>query len=226
MPPPVPIRLPEALTTPDDEVALKLLAEYYGHPYGAPHALTGAGFDVWDSTGTRAEDANRFTADDLVALMFLSLAVPASTALVLLGDRVADFAGLLAEVGPDRDLADEEEPLHPGWPAWRLYQELLEVPGVGRTTASKLLARKRPRLLPVWDTETAKVTGARSKHWEPLRLALRADGKVLHRRLLRLRDLAGLPSQVSALRVFDVICWREGIRRHAATPAPRRRWSR
>nr|WP_230394121.1 DUF6308 family protein [Plantactinospora alkalitolerans] len=91
-----PIRLPEALTTPDDERALTLLGEYYGRPYGAPGGLAGAAFDTWDSTGTRVDDANRFTSDDLVAVTFLSLNVPASTARVLLRDRVDDFAGLLA----------------------------------------------------------------------------------------------------------------------------------
>jgi len=41
--------------------------------------------------------------------------------------------------------------------------------------------------------------------WEPLRLALRANDDALHHRLLRLRTAAGLPEQISALRVFDVI---------------------
>lgn len=100
---------------------------------------------------------------------------------------------------------------------------MMQVPGVGQTTASKLLARKRPHLLPVWDTETSKVTGARRRHWEPLRLALRVDGKALHRRLLRLHSHAGLPPQVSAIRVFDVICWREGMHRQEGNRAPGRR---
>jgi len=89
-------------------------------------------------------------------------------------------------------------------------RELNTLPGIGTTIASKLLACKRPKLRPIWDTVVAAVTDARATQWEPLRIALRADDHALHHRLLRLRDAAGLPDSVSALRVFDVIAWREG----------------
>jgi len=82
--------------------------------------------------------------------------------------------------------------------------------GLGRTTTSKLIARKRPRLVPIWDTVIAVVTDAHDHQWEPLRAALQEDDHALHRRLLTLRDAAGLPADVSALRVLDVIAWREG----------------
>jgi Family of unknown function (DUF6308) len=42
---------------------------------------------------------------------------------------------------------------------------------------------------------------------------LRHDGAALHHRLLRLRDAASLPPQISALRVLDVITWLEGKNR-------------
>ncbi len=56
------------------------------------------------------------------------------------------------------------------------------------------------------------VTGTVRAQWEPLRRALREDDKALQRRLVRLRDAAGLPTEVSALRVFDVICWRGRVK--------------
>jgi len=56
----------------------------------------------------------------------------------------------------------------------------------------------------------AAVTGTVRAQWEPRPRALRADDQVLQRRLVRLRDAARLPTEVSTLRVFDVICWREG----------------
>jgi hypothetical protein len=46
--------------------------------------------------------------------------------------------------------------------------------------------------------------------WEPLRVELSANDGALHQRLLRLRDQVGLPEAVTALRVLDVIAWREG----------------
>jgi hypothetical protein len=54
------------------------------------------------------------------------------------------------------------------------------------------------------------VTGTGERQWEPLRRALREDDFALHRRLVRLREAAGVPAEVSAVRVLDVICWLEG----------------
>ncbi|WP_419179537.1 DUF6308 family protein [Rhodococcus opacus] len=44
----------------------------------------------------------------------------------------------------------------------------------------------------------------------PVREALRADDGALHHRLLSIREEAGFPEQISALRVFDVIAWMDG----------------
>ncbi|MBQ0978108.1 hypothetical protein KBX34_08310 [Micromonospora sp. M61] len=46
--------------------------------------------------------------------------------------------------------------------------------------------------------------------WEPLRTALHANNLALHHRLLRLRDVLHLPEEIGALRILDVIAWREG----------------
>ena len=203
-------RLPEALTETDDTKALALLRRYYGSPHGSNGAHAGAAFDTWDSTGTRSADANRFTADDLVAVTFVSVRPKSSVPRALLRDRADEFSRLLVELGPDRDLADEEAPLHNDWPGWPVMKALRTVKGINATTASKLLARKRPRLRPIWDEVVAEVTGTHKRLWEPLRVALRKDDLALHRRLLQLREQAGLPDAVSAIRVFDVIAWREG----------------
>jgi hypothetical protein len=203
-------RLPEALQSVDDDVALALLTRYYGRPFAGPGSAVGAAFDHWDSTGTRARDSDRFTADDLVAVTFLSVDVSATAARALLRDRADEFTALLTALGPDRDLVDEPDPLSAEWPGWTLMAALRGLDRVGTTTASKLLARKRPPLRPIWDSVVAEVTGTAQRQWEPLRVALRADDKALHRRLLRLRAAAGLPDDISALRILDVISWREG----------------
>jgi hypothetical protein len=72
------------------------------------------------------------------------------------------------------------------------------------------LARKRPRLIPVYDRIVKKVAGGDPNYWVPLCEALQADDRALHHRLLRLHQEAGLPPAFSALRVFDVIAWMEG----------------
>ncbi|MBW0090221.1 hypothetical protein I4I73_15640 [Pseudonocardia sp. KRD-184] len=203
-------QLPESLQSSDDDAALALLTRYYGRPFAGPGSAVGAAFDHWDSTGTRVQDVDRFTADDLVAVTFLSVDVSATAARALLRERADEFAALLADVGQDRDLVDEVDPLADDWAGWAVMSALRGLDRIGPTTASKLLARKRPRLRPIWDTVVTKVTGSTEQQWEPLRQALRADDAALHHRLLRLRAAAGLPDDIGALRIFDVICWREG----------------
>ncbi|MDG6109614.1 hypothetical protein Daura_48560 [Dactylosporangium aurantiacum] len=198
-------RLPVALQAPDNSAAVGLLKRYFGSPYLSPGCADGAYFDIWT-----ASDPFRFTADDLLAIKFLSVEAPKTAVRQLLWDRADEFAKMLVDLGPDRDLADEDQPLDDGWPGWHLMRELTGILGVGTTTASKLLARKRPRLRPIWDPVVAGVTNAERVQWEPLRRALRADHCALQHRLLHLRALAELPDSLSALRIFDVIAWREG----------------
>lgn len=175
------------------------LRTYYGQPY------TGAYFDTWAAA---QNDPNAFTADDLLAVGFLSVVVPPLAARQLLDARAAEFAALLRQVGADRDLADQAEAVAEDQPASQLYRAVRRLPGVGRTIGTKLLARKRPRLVPIYDSVVARISGIGDYHWEPLRSALRADG--LHDRLLDLRERAGLGPHVSALRVLDVVTWMEG----------------
>ncbi|MFV9459969.1 DUF6308 family protein [Rhodococcus sp. NM-2] len=79
--------------------------------------------------------------------------------------------------------------------------------------ATKLIARKRPRLYPIWDSVVGAVLGTERSHLNPVREARRADDGALHRRLLSIRKAAGLPEEISALRVFDVIAWMNGKNR-------------
>lgn len=192
-------RLPACLASGDLDRAAVFLQTYYGRPY------TGAYFDNWAAGD---DDPDRFTADDLIAVSFLSVVVPPMAARQLLDTRAEEFAELLKAVGPDRDLADQDEPVDDGQPASRLYAVVRELRGVGRTIGTKLLARKRPRLIPIYDSVVARVCGIDYYHWEPLRQALRSDG--LHQRLMDLHERAGLGPEVSALRVLDVVAWMEG----------------
>ena len=56
-------------------------------------------------------------------------------------------------------------------------------------------------------------------HLNPVREALRADDGALHRRLVSIRKKAGLPEEISALRVFDVIAWMDGKNRRLGEPS-------
>ncbi len=204
------LRLPDVLASPGDAPAVALLQRYLGPAFGEAGYYTGSSWDDWDTTGSRSSDADRFTADDLVALTQLSVNVPPQAAHALLISDADRFSSALADVAPDADLGSVEEPITNDWPGSRLYFAVVALPGVGQTMTSKLLARKRPRLLPIWDSVIGVVTNTRDEVWEPLRQALRADEGALQTRLVRLHQSAGLAESVTPLRVFDVLCWMEG----------------
>jgi hypothetical protein len=205
-------RLPEALDKPDDADALAYLRQYYEKRPGTPlgYAYSGARFDDWDSTGTRAADVNRFTADDLLAVTFLGVEVPPKGICELLAGRPADFNELLPGM-PDQDLVEvDPNDITSEWLPWELWNRLRELRGVEWVIASKLLARKRPHLIPIYDRVVKTVTGSDPIFWVPLCKELRKNDRAVHQRLLRLRDAAELPASISAIRIFDVIAWMEG----------------
>ena len=203
------LTLPRCLQNPDDADALSLLLRYYA-PSRNGTAAVGAWWDSFDPSGRRAEDVDRFTSDDLVSLSLLSERVPGPAAYTLLVTDADRFAGLLVDVGPDRDLGEQAEPIDDNGAGSRLYDAVRKLDDMGPTRASKLLARKRPRLFPIRDGVVEQVLGLRREFWEPLRTVLVADDRALDKRLGRLQTQAGLPPQVTRLRVLDVLAWREG----------------
>lgn len=204
----MPLTLPSALHTGHEADAVAMLRRYYG--YGQP-GFTGRWFDTRDPAGRRQEDPNCFTSDDLVAVSFLSIAVPAAAAHRALVDQAEELHGLLAKI-PNVDLVDiDHETINRDWPAWRLWHLLTTGrDGIGWVTASKLLAYKRPRLLPVYDQLVLEAVGAPKGFWRMLNHALAADDHHLHRHVKFLRAEAGLPGTSSVLRVFDVVAWMTG----------------
>jgi hypothetical protein len=191
------------------------LAAYY-QPLGpSGSGFTGGQFDTFDPTGARQLASCEFTADDLVAVTFLSVRVPPRAAFDLLIRRRGHFATLLEELGPDRDFAllpdVSEEAFRPAWLLWRA---LIDVVGLGPTTVSKLMARKRPRLIPIFDSVINEhVLQGSGKHWITLHDALNrehADGLSLHDYLQSLGEAADLGPAVSAIRIFDVLAWMDG----------------
>jgi hypothetical protein len=202
--------LPRSLTRPSDAQAIAQLREYYEpaaeHRAGVVHI--GCRFDTWAGGGARPEVADIITADDVIAVSLLGVAVPGRTAILLLDQQAEQYSALLAEIGPDRDLAEvPDDEIRPDWPAWRAHDVLRALDGLDWVGAAKLLARKRPRLIPAYDRAVRAALGGEHYFWEPLRGSLRADGAALHHRLLAIRDQAGVGTEISAIRVFDIIAW-------------------
>ncbi|MGW8847773.1 DUF6308 family protein [Streptomyces xiamenensis] len=186
------------------------LRRYFGIglPPGAG-SFTGSRFEHLAGGGDRPETADRITAEDLIAVQTLSVTVAAPCALDLLegplGHRMSD---LLAAIPTDIDLAHVDTAVvaddAPAEQAWRLLESQH---GLGWVTAGKILARKRPRLLPVYDRVVRCALGRPRPFWLLLHAALRENGAELHHQLLELRQAAGVPPTVSALRVCDVTVW-------------------
>ncbi|MEU3047513.1 DUF6308 family protein [Streptomyces sp. NPDC006984] len=200
-------RLDERLTGPrpvDD------LRRYFGiglRP--GQEAFSGARFEHLGGGGESAGTADTVTATDLVAVETLSVRIPVELKLGLLEGPVGErLSALLREVPSGVDLVDAPaQAVADGSPAARAWELLTEQRGVGWVTAGKTLARKRPRLLPVYDTVVRCALGRPPSFWSTLRAALGHSDGALHHRLLELREAAGLPDTVSALRVCDVAVW-------------------
>lgn len=90
-----------------------------------------------------------------------------------------------------------------------MWQLIDGIHGIGWVTAHKLLAHKRPALLPFYDRV---VKAALQPHdeafWLPLHEALHGEaGAARLAQIQALRTEARLPPWVSELRVLDVVVW-------------------
>ncbi|MET3960607.1 hypothetical protein ABIE44_000541 [Marmoricola sp. OAE513] len=208
------MKLPECLLPGAEERAVQVLRAYY-RPHQGARGYTGALFDGFDPNASRTANANCFTSDDLIAVTFLSVDVPPLAAHEILVNQRARFSALLDHLKPDLDFADVPDVSEDAfWPAWDLWRALIDVHGLGPTTVSKLMARKRPRLIPIFDSVIKQyVLGGRSDHWDAMHGALNshhANGETLAEYLRRLHAMAGMAPDVTSLRVFDVLAWMEG----------------
>lgn len=171
--------------------------------------FTGGRFEALAGGGDRPEAVNLIDADDIVAVSLLSVRIPGRAALQLLKERRDQISELLSEIPADVDLWDTEaDTLAAGSEADQLWRLVEGLPGSGWVTAGKLLARKRPRLFPVYDRvvhASLQRPKGDSTFWHDLRLALRDNPSAVDR-LRALHEEASL-GNVSLLRTLDVAIW-------------------
>ncbi|MGW4441749.1 DUF6308 family protein [Streptomyces sp. NPDC004682] len=208
----------------DDENAVRLLSTYFTKTRDRGDLFySGAHFERLGGGGDAPDVANRFDSDDVVAITMLSVSLKPHGAIDLLADPEGHWTRLLSLIPRDARLEDpESDPLMArGGPAWELWERLTdrtekyaEKPdGSGPVVAGKLLARKRPHLVPVYDKRVKQLfQRPRNDHsfWAALATALRADNGAFYDRLVHLRQKAGIGEDISVLRVFDVIAWMHG----------------
>jgi hypothetical protein len=231
------VKIPGVLTNPAEKPrALKYLTEYFAtYPLDTQDVpegrYTGSHFERFGGD-RRKTDKDIFSADDVVSLSLLSVRLKGHAVLHLLDADNARLSALLAQVPADVDLVDVPlADIKSGWPAWDLYEALKKIKGIGTTSASKLLARKRPRLIPIRDADvTRSLDLGKGDFWKPLAEALRtpgfgAGGGTLHDYLLELREASDIGDDISPLRVFDVVVWRDaqdGVGGRTVTKPPGR----
>jgi hypothetical protein len=152
-------------------------------------------------------DPNRITANDLVAVTMLSVQVPAEASWSVLTDGADEISALLHQIDPSLEIWDEDADLSPTSPSWKLWTAIAGQKGVGRTIASKLLAAKRPRLFPIYDSVVGTALGISDENfWDMWQQLLREDAE-LRTSVDEIR--AGVPAaaHLSTLRMLDIVIW-------------------
>lgn len=200
--------IPPILTGPTED-ATKLLTDYFNGQLSdrsGPY-YTGSMFERF---GADTFDPHRVDNNDLISLSMLGVNMPAHASLRILGEDAQKVSQLLGQIPDDIDLADAPANLiDHGSFAWRLWDLIDGYRDVGATLTSKLMARKRPRLIPVQDSVVSAALGVRRRDdfWKGIRAMIRADDGAVRKKLRDARDAATIGDDISELRVFDVVVW-------------------
>jgi hypothetical protein len=208
------IRVPVKLR--DEKNAVRLVKGYFADDPRTGRARNSeAYFERLGGAGDRAETADQLTAADLLAVSLIGTTVAGNYALHILDYRSDEIGALLAQIPPHVTLTDDAATalIAEGGPAWQLWELLRAIKppaqgSLGPVAAGKLLARKRPQLIPVYDSHVKAALGRRSNDqswWSELRSLLVAD-HALVRELETVRARAGA-GHLSLLRTLDVLCW-------------------
>lgn len=205
-------KITSALRAISDETALNDLRRYFGIGEWKGQEYTGAYFDDW-----RRSEPDSLAAEDILAVACLSIHVPARAALEILGEQSGSISELLSGIPPELALEDVPFEEHdrvfgadsPSLLLWRLLRPHYRV---GPTTVSKIMARKRPALIPIYDSVVGRVTGFPNSDgtWRAWHQAFSTDAECTDR-LRVLREAVGL-EHIPLLRILDVVLWMNGTR--------------
>lgn len=184
----------------------------------------------WPAIGRRFEhlgmpdrDPHVITATDLVAVSFLSVSVPPRAAWTILTTRAASLTKALGQIPPDLAIEDPgctaemyqvDSALQELWNLLR-HDEEGNLWKMGATTVSKVMARKRPALVPIQDSVVMRELGsADSTYWDQWWQAmhLNIDGHPVVTRFARqLRGSVPEAAHLSLLRALDIAIWMHGM---------------
>jgi hypothetical protein len=201
----------------DEDFAACLVRRYlWTDPTTGRARFSGAHFERIGGGGDRPDAAARFTTEDLLAVSMLSVRIDGYHALEILCHQASELNGLLAKIptgialqdpGAGAFIAENES-------AWKLWAAVCDIEPrpdsnrIGPIAAGKLLARKRPELLPVYDSRIKMVLKRPridNRWWHDLHHELITNQNFVQK-LESVREKAGA-GHMSLLRVFDVMCW-------------------
>lgn len=190
------------------EDAAALVRRYFEHDRDRHAGFTGAWFERIGGRGDHEDVADRFTAADIVAVSTLAVSIPPFASIELLHLRAEDCSALLKQIPQDANPGDDqgrEQLEEDDSAANELWKALTKIDGIGWVTANKLLARKRPALLPVYDSVVSDLLGNPEGFWKPLAESWDA----IATKLGDIHREAGA-EDVSLLRTLDILLWRIG----------------
>lgn len=177
--------------------------------YFRPGDFTGSQFELI----ANSDEPDEITPRDLIAVSMLGVNVPARVAVWSMNEDGRHRVGsLLRQVPSNLDIWEAEEHLTPRgalWELWFLLQKACwptctQSNGVGDVICSKLLAAKRPRLVPIQDRRVVELLpSTRNNYWADYCTALSSP----ERRDVIKNATSGAPDRVSLLRRIDVVLW-------------------
>lgn len=179
------------------------LTTYFG---GSKQPFTGRWFEELAAIA----DPNRFEASDILAVETLNVSVPPEAAAALLLSDSERFNSLLREIPREQNLWEVRRlDVNVGSPAENLHTALRTLRGIDWVVAGKLLAAKRPKLLPILDNEVNNyLQPAKTLFW----VSMHDELSETRRRQTISEVCEGAPPHVSLLRRIDVALWRAAKR--------------
>ena len=191
-------------------VFAQLLVSYFEENF------TGSHFEFWDDQAGIQNNENKITSADVYSTSFLGVDVPPRAGMSFVNGPDSKLISELLSKLPLNTALDEYSnfPLDKGSIADQLWTALKKK-GMGPTRISKLMARKRPKLIPILDSVTQDALGlSNNDRWKHVYILMR--DAVVHKELMAIQELACQLSpkifklkDLSLIRVLDICVWME-----------------
>lgn len=190
--------------------AAALVRSFYDPQFAEQHSRY-ADFvgEAFTTLGTN--EANRFETDDLVAVHMMGMRFRPTAVRALLvdpGERQC-VQNLLSRI-PNVDIWSDAASLDAADELWSRLTSMKRIyRGLNWVTAGKLLARKRPGLIPIVDQVVVRLIPRPSAgYWRLFRHYLRQSGSIEKVEALRPKDLPR--RSTPTLRLLDTVIWMSG----------------